>query len=132
VLSSQSGNKSIQVLTLICTAIYYEVTDSINCCYSKGLPSEVKNVFRDLTVDTPLPERHKNMVLKNEKCDDDVVDDLNLDESESATQIDVEIESDLYGDFNDFLEVDVVSIDDDEPEGKSLNLEWPCSPNRKN
>jgi len=79
-----------------------------------------------------LPERHKNMVLKNEKCDDDVVDDLNLDESESATQIDVEIESDLYGDFNDFLEVDVVSIDDDEPEGKSLNLEWPCSPNRKN
>jgi hypothetical protein len=60
-------------------------------------------------MDTPLHERHmvwKNMVLKNEKCDD-VVDDLNLDESESATQVDVEIESDLYGDFNDFLEVDV-------------------------
>ena len=89
-------------------------------------------MFRDLTVNTPLPERHKNIVLKNEKCDDDVVDDLNLDESESATQIDVEIESDLYGDFNDFLEVDVVSFDDDEADGKSLNLEWPCSPTRKN
>lgn len=104
-----------------------------------GLSSDVKKVFLCFTETSEVPQHHKSFDWDGQQ-EQTSETRLQLDPSGSAAAsapieeplIDIEIETDLCDNLDNFLEVDMLSVEDPDDTQGPDNHHWSCYPVGKN